>query len=170
MIPQPKQSIKQSARLLAGLLILLPVLGYGQTAISAWTLSNANAANSTAYTPTITFDNQTNTVSSITVGSSVKTIAIIFHSYSNATGMFGDLYKNFFCRCMFQGIGGKLLHNAVNSNSSCLLDNYMLQSYRLIINCQCPALIDISTKFFRRTCFGYPGYLPVFSMLPGGLV
>jgi len=75
-MPHPhSQSIMQSVRLIAGLLMMLPALGHGQTAISAWTLSNANAANSTAYTPTITFDNQTNTVTSITVGSSVKTIA-----------------------------------------------------------------------------------------------
>ena len=77
MIRQNSQPRKQAFRQLAALLLLVPALGYGQTAISAWTLSNANVAGtSTAYSaPAITFDDQTNTVTSITVGTNVRTIA-----------------------------------------------------------------------------------------------
>jgi hypothetical protein len=65
------------------LILLAPVSGHGQTAISGWTLSNSNVAGtSTAYSPTVTFDEQTNTVTSITVGSNVRTIA------SNADNVF----------------------------------------------------------------------------------
>jgi hypothetical protein len=56
-------------------LILLPLAAQGQTAIASWTLSNSNAANSTGYTPTVNFDNQVDSISSITIGSTVRTIA-----------------------------------------------------------------------------------------------
>jgi len=75
MICQFKLRVKQAFRHFAAGVFLLPVLGYAQTAVTSWVLSNANAANTTGYTPTITFDNQTNTVTSITVGSSVKTVS-----------------------------------------------------------------------------------------------
>lgn len=63
------------------LLALMPARSYGQVAVSSWTLSNANAANSTAY-GTYNFDNQVNTLSSITVGTAVKSLA------SNADSVF----------------------------------------------------------------------------------
>ena len=76
MTSQNPQSRNPVLRRIAALLILVPALGYGQTAISAWTISNTNApGTTTAYSPTVTFDNQINTVTSITVGTNVRSIA-----------------------------------------------------------------------------------------------
>ena len=76
MFNRDSQLCKKAIGLAAVLVLLVPHLSHGQTAISAWTLSNTNVAGtSTAYTPTITFDDQTNTVTSITVAGDVKTIA-----------------------------------------------------------------------------------------------
>lgn len=54
-------------------LLLSPLLVNAQTAITGWTLSNSNAADSTGYTPTITFQNQTNAITNIVAGTT-KTI------------------------------------------------------------------------------------------------
>ena len=82
MTCQFKLRVKQAFRHIAAGVLLLPVLGYAQTAVTNWVLSNANAANTTGYTPTVTFDNQTNTVTSITVGGMVRTVS------SNADDVF----------------------------------------------------------------------------------
>ena len=62
---------------LAGLctVLLWPQLATAQTAVSSWTMSHADLANTAAYSPTINFSNQTNAVTSITVGTNVRTIA-----------------------------------------------------------------------------------------------
>lgn len=76
MPSQPSQFKKREiAKLLCKVAIWLslPVASFGQTAITAWTLSNSNAADTTAYTPTIGFQNQTNAIVNITAGST-KTI------------------------------------------------------------------------------------------------
>jgi len=52
-------------------LLFFPAGSFGQTAVTGWTLSNSDAANSTAYSPTITFQNQTSAVTSITAGATM---------------------------------------------------------------------------------------------------
>jgi hypothetical protein len=55
--------------------LLMPGLARAQSTVDSWTLSNSNGSNSTGYS-TYNFDNQINTITSITVGGNVKTIAV----------------------------------------------------------------------------------------------
>jgi len=70
----PNLPHKTAFAFLAGLLLLAPGLAQAQTAVSSWSLTNSNASNSSAYGG-YNFDNQTNTISSITVGSNVRSIS-----------------------------------------------------------------------------------------------
>ncbi len=106
------------------LLLLLPAAwSHGQTAISNWTLSNANAANSTAYT-TYNFDNQTNTITSLTVGTSVKTIASdadsVFVRRSAAAGNNANIWEVATSASNLVGgnTGASTLQNLLLSNNS----------------------------------------------------
>jgi hypothetical protein len=99
VINQRRFPFKQCLPRIAALLLLLPILSQGQTAISAWTLGYSNPANNdtTAYSPTITFSNQINTITSINAGSgtgSLKTIASnaseVFVRRSGVTGASAD--------------------------------------------------------------------------------
>jgi hypothetical protein len=70
----PKYSNRMIRFGIVAVLCACPLLLMAQTAVSNWTLSNSNGTDSTGYS-TYTFDNQVNTVNSITVGTSVKTIS-----------------------------------------------------------------------------------------------
>lgn len=54
-------------------LLLMPTGSFGQTAITAWTLGSSDAANTTAYSPTTTFQNSVFNVTSFTAGTT-KTV------------------------------------------------------------------------------------------------
>lgn len=73
---------KRSPWRAVALSLLLPALAHGQAAVNSWVLSNTNNANSTGYSGTVNFDNQINTITSITVGTTVKTIS------DNATAVY----------------------------------------------------------------------------------
>ena len=70
----PSQHSQRSRRCSAPLrgaliaLVVLPLTGLGQTTVSAWSLGNSDAADTTAYTPTQTFQNTTYNVTGFTAG------------------------------------------------------------------------------------------------------
>lgn len=71
--PNHSLSRRHTARFALGLTLLLaPVGAWAQTAITAWTVSNTDLANTTAYTPALTFQNNTLSITSFTAGT-VKT-------------------------------------------------------------------------------------------------
>jgi hypothetical protein len=96
--PVPSQQSQQEYRTIATCigaivaLMLLPLVGHGQTAISAWTLGNSDATDTTAYSPTITFQSKTYNVTSFTagtaksIGSTATDTYIRRNTDSNANG------------------------------------------------------------------------------------
>ncbi|HWA26695.1 MAG TPA: PEP-CTERM sorting domain-containing protein [Lacunisphaera sp.] len=68
------QPSKRALLRLAALFLSLPLLGVGQTAVTSWSLTNADATNSSAYGG-YNFDNETNTISSITAGGYTRSIS-----------------------------------------------------------------------------------------------
>jgi hypothetical protein len=70
-----KHSFRSRTLWVAALLSWLPISIHAQTAVTNWTLSNTNGADTSGYSPAVNFDNQINTISTITVGTAVKYVS-----------------------------------------------------------------------------------------------
>lgn len=73
-------------------LVVLPLTGLAQTTVTAWSLGNSDAANTSAYSPTQTFDNTTFNVTGFTAGTAKQVASTADAAYvrrntdSNANG------------------------------------------------------------------------------------